>query len=154
MGTLENAQAAAKLVADDEDVVAAIRVQSRGQAMGVALGGVAGAGVARLVRRRADAKAAAAAHESFPLTGALVVAATRSRLLVWEQGGLAGKPKAFLGDVALERVQRIETAKSAIGPGNLALVIQLEDVAAVKLEGSRRAVRQFVEATAPMLGRP
>jgi hypothetical protein len=69
----------------------------------------------------------------FPTAKQLALVLTDARLLIWSRGGLKGKPKAFLGEVPLEVLDRITVEP---GPGPRRLTILMNSGWEIRLEQS------------------
>jgi hypothetical protein len=114
MGYLETATG--KVTGDlsgDERVVAANRFQAKGQAAGMAVGGLVGMAVASTMNK-GDKKAAAEAGVNLPGRGVLIV--TDRRVLVYSQSAFAARPKKLLAEMP-STLAGAEATGKGLAPG-------------------------------------
>lgn len=121
---------ASPLLADGEDVIAAVRVNWNGMVPPSRVTtGIPPRGAAADAPQEPDAETLVA----FPSAKQMAIVLTGGRMLAWSLG-ISGKPKQFLGDVPLTAVSAVEAASARFGS---LIRISLKSGAVIDLEAMR-----------------
>jgi hypothetical protein len=142
---LELQRHAARVLAPDEHVLAAVRampVGLYGGSMGIYSGAVVGAVVRSVAVSQAVKRAALS---RFPLAGRMVIAMSDRRILIWQTRSFVhGAIGRLLGQIPLSRLSTVEVETVA---GRSRLIFVFRDARAVTIEADTRDDPQrFVEA--------
>ena len=99
-----------------ETIVAAIVLHPKGMARRVALGGIVGAAIgSRLARREDGSMITDSGTAALMPDGPMIVCLTAQRVLVYNQSGFSGKPKAIEATMSRGDIAAVEVGKDKIG---------------------------------------
>jgi hypothetical protein len=110
-------QLASTYVTEDEPILGAIKVMYGGKInLNQPPRGLEKLGQGEAVQAGQELAERRAAQPSveFPTAKQMALVLTGSRLLVWSTGGLKGKPKAFIGEVPLAGIERMEMSEGRL----------------------------------------